>query len=192
MRLRFGCDRFHGVARAAANGTRCCGSTSVRCWRSWPRRAFERTAALWAAPGGFADHMHRTRRYPASTFRSSQEPAPGRGDGDAAWAQLDISLAPMGKPWSRPGTAKATFHEGLHQSRLTRLMNEEAFARAFAVALFGQRVPPSAASSSLALAPGPAVRKIAPKTADDVPTIRLVWAEVVVLTQRYRQDRSSS
>ena len=42
---------------------------------------------------------------------------------------------------SQPGSAEATFHEGLRETRLTRLMNDEAFARAFALALLGQRVP---------------------------------------------------
>ena len=36
---------------------------------------------------------------------------------------------PMGWAWSRLGTAEATSHEGLRQTRLTRLMNDEAFAR---------------------------------------------------------------
>lgn len=99
---------------------------------------------------------------------------------------------PTGWAWSKPGTAEATFHEGLRQTRFIRLMNDEAFARVFAVALFGQRVTPSAASSSLALAPDRLGRKIAPQTADDVPTIRLVWTKTIVLTQRYCQDRSSS
>ena len=38
---------------------------------------------------------------------------------------------------SQPGTAEATFHEGLRQARLTRLMTDEAFARAFALAYVG-------------------------------------------------------
>jgi 2-polyprenyl-6-methoxyphenol hydroxylase-like FAD-dependent oxidoreductase len=38
---------------------------------------------------------------------------------------------------SQPGTAEATFHEGLRQARLTRLMNDETFARAFALAYVG-------------------------------------------------------
>jgi hypothetical protein len=38
---------------------------------------------------------------------------------------------------SQPGTADAAFHEGLRQARLTRLMNDEAFARAFAPAYVG-------------------------------------------------------
>lgn len=38
---------------------------------------------------------------------------------------------------SQAGTAEAAYREGLRQARLTRLMNGEAFARAFAVAYVG-------------------------------------------------------
>jgi p-hydroxybenzoate 3-monooxygenase len=38
---------------------------------------------------------------------------------------------------SQSGTAGAAFHEGLRQARLTRLMSDELFARAFALAYVG-------------------------------------------------------
>jgi p-hydroxybenzoate 3-monooxygenase len=38
---------------------------------------------------------------------------------------------------SQPGTAGAAFCEGLRQARLTRLMNDKEFARAFALAYVG-------------------------------------------------------
>ena len=97
---------------------------------------------------------------------------------------------PMGWAWSRPGTAEATFHEGLPPDQAHPAHERRGVRPAFAVALRSA----SAAFRSLLIigsGPGPAVRKIAPQ-ADDVPTIRLMWRKVVVLTQRYCQDRSSS
>jgi hypothetical protein len=38
---------------------------------------------------------------------------------------------------NQSGTAESAFHEGLRQARLARLMSDELFARAFALAYVG-------------------------------------------------------
>ena len=56
----------------------------------------------------------------------------------AIWQAVEFSHSMLQLlPASQPRTAGAAFHEGLRQARLTRLMNDQAFARAFALAYVG-------------------------------------------------------
>jgi p-hydroxybenzoate 3-monooxygenase len=90
-----GCDGFHGVARAAARGTRSCGVGFGAQWLAIlaeaPPSSEQQIYGLH--PQGFAGHMHRT---PAvSRFYLQIQPGADAGawDDDAIWSQLDTRLA---------------------------------------------------------------------------------------------------
>jgi p-hydroxybenzoate 3-monooxygenase len=94
-----GCDGFHGIARAAARGTRCCGVDFGARWLAILAQAppSSELQIYGLHPDGFAGHMHRT---PAvSRFYLQLPPGADAGawEGDAIWSQLETRLAAEGQ-----------------------------------------------------------------------------------------------
>ena len=94
-----GCDGFHGVARATADGTQGCGVDFGAQWLAILAQAppSSEMQIYGLDPRGFAAHMHRA---PEESRFYLQIPAganAGEWDRDAIWAQLETLLAADGQ-----------------------------------------------------------------------------------------------
>jgi p-hydroxybenzoate 3-monooxygenase len=94
-----GCDGFHGVARAAARGTRACGVDFGARWLAIlaeaPPSGVEQLYGLH--PEGFAGQMHRTSAVSRFYLQIPPGADAGTWDTDAIWSHLDTRLAADGE-----------------------------------------------------------------------------------------------